>query len=234
MLPGQRFSKTWRLLNSGACTWTRDYSVVWWSGETFSAPVQMRFSNPVLPGRGVDITADMIAPEKTGNCHSTWKLQNARGVVFGIGPSGDAPFWVRIRVVEPEPPTPTVVVPSPTVAVFSGGLANLTPGSSLDIDSNQVNTGAGDDLIYQAGSDSTHQLELLNGAQAGTWGLTAPQIANCETAALGADAFALDAVQPGTYFCYRTSQGLPGWLRLVFLNPQDGVLSLEILTWSVP
>ena len=146
MLPGQRFAKTWRLINSGACTWTRDYAVVWWSGETFNAPVQMKFTNPVLPGRGVDITADMIAPEKTGTYQSTWKLQNARGTVFGIGPSGDAPFWVRIRVVEPEPPTPTAVISTPTVAVYSGGLANLSPNSSLDFDSNQVNTGSGDDL----------------------------------------------------------------------------------------
>ena len=64
--------------------------------------------------------------------------------------------------------------------------------------------------------------------------MTAPKIGDCQAAGLGAGPVLLDGVQPGTYFCYRTNQGLPGWLRLVFLNPQDGVLSIEILTWSVP
>ena len=37
--PGTAFRKTWRLRNIGTCTWTTGYSLVYDSGEKFSAPL---------------------------------------------------------------------------------------------------------------------------------------------------------------------------------------------------
>jgi len=64
--PEEAFSKTWRLKNAGACTWTREYAVVWFSGESFGVPERLPLSNPVSTGETVDITIDMRAPLQSG------------------------------------------------------------------------------------------------------------------------------------------------------------------------
>ena len=33
IVAGEGFTKTWRLQNGGACSWTRDYQLIWVSGE---------------------------------------------------------------------------------------------------------------------------------------------------------------------------------------------------------
>jgi hypothetical protein len=38
MDPGENFTKVWRLQNVGACTWTIEYSVQFFSGERMDAP----------------------------------------------------------------------------------------------------------------------------------------------------------------------------------------------------
>jgi hypothetical protein len=36
----------------------------------------------------------------------------------------------------------------------------------------------------------------------------------------------------GAYLCYRTDQGLYGWVRLLNLDMDNATLTVEILTWS--
>ena len=42
VLPGETFTKMWRLKNSGTCTWTPDYALVWVSGADLKAPASQR------------------------------------------------------------------------------------------------------------------------------------------------------------------------------------------------
>jgi hypothetical protein len=100
--PGQVFTKIWRLVNKGACTWTPHYAVIWFSGEQFGAPVTTYLSKQVPPNHEIDIDLDMVAPLKPGTYQSNWKLESPEGNLIGIGPNGNSPFWVRIMVVEPE------------------------------------------------------------------------------------------------------------------------------------
>jgi hypothetical protein len=53
----------------------------------------------IRPGEQVDIAVDMRAPDESGSYQGNWKLLNPFGQLFGIGPKGDAPFWVRISVI---------------------------------------------------------------------------------------------------------------------------------------
>ncbi|RPJ50549.1 MAG: hypothetical protein EHM21_04765, partial [Chloroflexi bacterium] len=97
--PGEYFSKTWRLVNVGSCPWTREYAAVWFSGNELGLVRSQPLSKEVRSGQTIDITVDMVAPQTPGTYQSNWKLSNPKGDLVGIGPKGDAPFWVRIVVV---------------------------------------------------------------------------------------------------------------------------------------
>jgi hypothetical protein len=96
--PGQAFTKTWTLQNSGSCTWNADYDVVFFSGNAMGAPAAKPLTSAtVAPGQSVQITLELQAPTTAGTHRGDFKLRNAGGVLFGIGPSDNA-FWVKIDV----------------------------------------------------------------------------------------------------------------------------------------
>jgi hypothetical protein len=96
--PGAAFSKAWRLKNSGNCTWTTSYSVVFYTGHQMSAPTSVNMPYAVPPGQTVDLTVNMTAPMTEGEYRGFWILRNSSGNLFGIGPAADSPFWVEIQV----------------------------------------------------------------------------------------------------------------------------------------
>ncbi len=121
MVPGESFSKTWRLENVGSCTWTRFYTLVFFSGNSLNAHQTHYLPAEVDPGENIDLTVDMEAPMEEGEYQSNWMLRDADGELFGIGPNGDAPFWARIIVAVPETETPTpTVTPTPEATLTDG------------------------------------------------------------------------------------------------------------------
>lgn len=96
--PGEEFEKTWRLLNTGASTWTTAYKLVFYSGEMMSGPASVPMPIEVLPGRQVDLSVTLIAPAEAGTYTGYWLLQNAQGQNFGFGPEANTPFYVEIVV----------------------------------------------------------------------------------------------------------------------------------------
>lgn len=120
---GQTFTKVWRLVNVGTCTWTTDYDVVFVSGDQMDAPNVVPMPRTVAPGQSVDISVSMTAPSDPDTYQGNWRLRNAGGVLFSIGPNGQAPFWVRIEVI-PITNTPSV---TPT------GSATPTPTSTTGV-----------------------------------------------------------------------------------------------------
>ncbi len=124
LAPGESFVKVWRLRNAGTCTWTTDYAVVWIGGVRLGAPKEVPLNAVVPPGGSIDISIPMQAPAEPGKYKSYWKLRNAQGQFFGLGPTAQDAFWVQI-VVAASTPTPTftptstatsTVTPSPTTA----------------------------------------------------------------------------------------------------------------------
>jgi hypothetical protein len=96
--PGAAFSKTWRLKNSGSCTWTTSYSIVFYSGHQMGASTAVNFPYAIPPGETVDLTVNMVAPALEGEYRGFWILRNSSGNLFGIGNNADSPFWVDIHV----------------------------------------------------------------------------------------------------------------------------------------
>ena len=92
------FTKIWRLKNIGNSTWTSAFSVVFISGEMMSAVSPQYLTTNVIPGQTVDIAVNMVSPANPGTYQGFWALKNASGVLFGIGPSANSPFWVKITV----------------------------------------------------------------------------------------------------------------------------------------
>lgn len=100
--PGENFTKTWRLKNTGSCTWTSGYSLIFDHGDSMGGPASKQLTaGTVATGQTVDVSVDLTAPNASGTYKGYWKLRNPSGVVFGIGSSGDVAFYVEIDVVQP-------------------------------------------------------------------------------------------------------------------------------------
>jgi hypothetical protein len=114
---GTTFVKTWRLRNTGSCTWTTAYQLVFYSGDAMSGPASSQLTTgSVPPGSTVDVSITLIAPTTPGAYHGEWRLRNTGGTTFGIGPGANESFWVQIISVTPRTPTPTVT-PTPVVTL---------------------------------------------------------------------------------------------------------------------
>lgn len=234
--PGQPFSKTWRLVNAGSCTWEPPYAVVWFSGERMGAAATQFLHDQVLPGQSVDLTVDMLAPPEPGVYQGNWMLSDGQAGLFGIGPSGNSAFWVRIEVVEAlASPTPGALpTATATPIVFSGGEVTLYLEDWLDLDSGVINTGSADDLVFQLENEAQAVLMPANGARLAVFGAHAPDEGGCRSLRLSAEPLALDSLKEGAYLCYRSNQGLPGYAHLPVIDLEDYLLKMEFLTWSVP
>jgi hypothetical protein len=95
---GANFTKTWRLKNTGSCSWTTAYKLVFSSGDAMGGPASAALPNNVDPNQTVDLSVTLKAPTTAKTYQGNWKLQDASGVNFGLGTKGDQPFWVKIVV----------------------------------------------------------------------------------------------------------------------------------------
>jgi hypothetical protein len=96
MKPGELFTKTWRMQNTGTCDWAGDVVLVFLQGTQMAASAEI----PVLPtkaGVTVDISVKMTAPTEVGMHFGIWQLQDADGTPFGMQP------YLRILVQEDNP-----------------------------------------------------------------------------------------------------------------------------------
>jgi hypothetical protein len=104
LLPGgQSFDKVWRLRNSGTCTWTTSYALIFASGNSMGGPAATPLLGSVGPGQEVDLRLSLTAPARAGSYRGNWLLRNSSGFTFGVGATANQPFWVQIVVG----PTPT-------------------------------------------------------------------------------------------------------------------------------
>ncbi len=247
LLPGEAFTKIWKLENIGTCTWGTDYEAAFFYGEQMNAPASIALSGEVPPGQSIEVAIEMVAPKEPGTYQGNWKLRNASGELFGIGPNGSAPFWVRIVVIQiatqtpmptPTPtatrtPTPTLTpTATPTPAGQARGTLRLFPADNIDLDTAIVNPLGGTDLEYQKGDFDW--LVPQNEAAIGVYARVQPSREACQSASMSAAPVAVESLPQGIYLCYRTNQGLPGWMRLVEFNPTTFSLTLEVFTWAEP
>ena len=98
MAPGDSFDKTWRIENSGTCTWSPEYSLVFTDGDQMGAPDSVPLPSQVKSGETVDVTVTFAAPSGDGSYRSDWQMETPGGTVFGTGSDRDLPIWVQIKV----------------------------------------------------------------------------------------------------------------------------------------
>jgi hypothetical protein len=233
--PGSPFSKTWRLVNAGSCTWTRDYAIVWFSGQQLGVLGEQSLPEEVGPGRSIDLTVDMVAPEAPGMYQSNWKLKNSRGELFGLGPNGNSPFWVQVEVVMQSTSTPEQAAsPAPTLPVFASEMASMVYSDSLDLDTGQLNQQGEDDVLYRIGAQGQPEIVPQNNARIAVFGVQAPTELDCQTATLGSTSLSLPAEDEDLYLCYRTSRALPGYMHLQKPVAEQDLISIDFVTWTVP
>ena len=94
---GNVFTKIWRK-NVGTCTWTTSYDLVYVSGEKFGATNTVSLPVSVEPGKTVDLSIQLTAPNQNGRYRGYWKLRNASGGQFGFGNIAEANIYVDINV----------------------------------------------------------------------------------------------------------------------------------------
>ena len=82
MTPGQDFVKTWKIQNTGSCTWGTGYTVIFAYGEKMSG-VSEPLTSAVAPSEEVEISVRFKAPNNTGQYSSVWRMANAGNSPFG-------------------------------------------------------------------------------------------------------------------------------------------------------
>jgi hypothetical protein len=134
MAPNQVFSKTWRILNVGTCSWNSSYLLIFDHGDGMGVTAgytQQLTSGVVNPGQWVDLTVNNLkAPAANGTYTGFWRLRDPGGVVFGITPAAGT-FIVKIVVVST---TTITLVPkvgeSGTIRSDAGPFPDYTIGES--------------------------------------------------------------------------------------------------------
>ena len=224
--PGQAFIKTWRLRNSGTCTWTSSYDLIFDHGDAMSGPASQSLPALVHPGATVDLSVNLVAPGAEGGYKGYWLLRNSEGVLFGIGASANVAFWVEIEVLEEEEEdeSPLILELAPIqvfpLFVSSGTGQSLFMGGCFDQDAgSMVACGTGADFRYNAELTAegfppvptmVFEIDPLNGARFDYFGSDTPSGSDCQAAGLSPATF---EVQSRVY-CYQTDAGKYGYLKV--------------------
>lgn len=86
MSPGQEFVKTWKIRNTGICTWDTSYQAIF----SYSNPPNERMNAQpiplaalVAPGQETEVSVQFTAPSTPGEYTLFWQMVNAAGIPFG-------------------------------------------------------------------------------------------------------------------------------------------------------
>jgi hypothetical protein len=94
--PKEGFVKTWRVQNTGTCTWTPKYQLVFAYGNVAAAQMSGQPANipaNVTPGQTIDLSVTLIAPFEPLTYQGFWQMENASGGRFG------QTIWVAISTL---------------------------------------------------------------------------------------------------------------------------------------
>jgi len=81
--PGSKFVKIWRIKNTGTTTWSPNYKIRLWAGNSYGAPKSALLGQEVKPNMEVDISIEFSAPLQNGEYISHWILSDENEANFG-------------------------------------------------------------------------------------------------------------------------------------------------------
>lgn len=97
--PGEEFTKTWWVRNTGTCTWTTQFNLVMSGGEAFGTTGKVGFTQEVAPGESVQLSLPgLVAPKQTGTYYSYWLISSPYGKTVGYGPNQQWGLGIKIIV----------------------------------------------------------------------------------------------------------------------------------------
>lgn len=105
MDPGETFTKTWRVRNSGSCKWEEDFLFAFIGGEAMGGSSKA-INDIVDPGETVDLSVNMTAPSNPGTYRGNWRLSTAAKAYFGDE--------VYVKIIVGNAPTATATPTSTT------------------------------------------------------------------------------------------------------------------------
>jgi uncharacterized protein YkwD len=91
---GEKFTKTWKIQNTGTCKWT-GYTVAFVSGDKMDAPDSVPVPETEAKST-VEVSVDLVAPAENGSYTGNFELRNGEGKAIPLGT--EQTFWVRIAV----------------------------------------------------------------------------------------------------------------------------------------
>ena len=94
MTPGQEFTKSWQVANTGTCDWVYRYRLVFVSGDRMGGEAA-GLGKVIAPGKWTTLSVGLKAPSKPGKYTGNWRFGNQSGSVFG------STLTVSIEVVNP-------------------------------------------------------------------------------------------------------------------------------------
>ena len=81
--PGAQFTKTWRLRNTGRCTWDAGYRLAYVDGPRMTDQNFVELTQETQPKQTADISVVFTAPRESGAVKSRWQMQAPNGARFG-------------------------------------------------------------------------------------------------------------------------------------------------------
>jgi len=106
--PGQNFTKTWKVQNTGTCPWLYQYRLVLVSGNSYGAPL-LKLGSLIPVGQWTEVSLNMDAPKTEGKYVSYWRMADANNNMFG------ATLVVSFSVAKPtQTPLPPTDTPTPS------------------------------------------------------------------------------------------------------------------------
>lgn len=227
--PGEQFTKTWRIANTGSSTWTTAYKLAWVDGNQMGGPASVAVPSQVGPGQNVDIAVNLTAPSTAGKYTGYWKMMNASGALF------DSLVYVEINVsgatatagtgtpaaTGTPGPSPTANASTPTATQTT----NIVTGVALGVDEANVSGTCPHTYLFTAqitlsqAANVTYLLEAETG-----FDLTLPGPA---TTALNAGVNVLS-------YQLEFSDNVSGWARLRVTSPNEVVSNQVTFTLTCP
>jgi hypothetical protein len=115
MTVGQVFTKTWRVTNSGSCTWTTSFKLAFSNGDVMGGQTAF-LANPVPVGQPVDLSVKLTVPNKSGTLTGWWVILDDAGHRVGDALS----VVINVGVLSPTPSGTLTISPTRTLTPPSG------------------------------------------------------------------------------------------------------------------
>lgn len=167
--PGQAFTKTWRVRNTGTCNWGSGEELVFVRGEPMTNTATIAIP-ATAPGAMADLSIAMTAPATAGNHIADWRMRNRGGAIFGTT------LNVAIAIPGPTPSntnTPISCPFTPAIESFTASPTTITAGQSATLNWGAVIGAEMAEIDNDIGGVSTPGSIAVNPTTTTTYTLTA-------------------------------------------------------------